>query len=137
MSADEEERPDEGVRSFTRVLDQVNHGHATLDLSQEMHTVVNLLRAQAERHDALVKGKMTVKLDLEVSPHGELRIAVQSTSSVSKPKAHGSTAWLTPGGNVTFEHPRQQSLPLTEVINPATGEITDINNGIAETRSDK
>lgn len=137
MSAAEEEPIDEGVRSFTRILDQINHGHASIELSEEMHTTVGLLRAQAERHDAIVKGKMTIKIDLEVLPHGEVRLAVQSSSSISKPKAHGSTAWLTPGGNVTFEHPQQQKLPLTEVINKSTGEITDINNGIAETRSDK
>lgn len=121
------EEPKEGVRSFTRMLDHIGYGQAQIDLSQELHTVVGQLLDHSQRHDVPVKGKMKVTLDLEVEPHGELRITVGSSHTVSKPKSHGSTAWLSDGGNVTFENPRQTSLPLTEVIDKTTGEVHDVN----------
>ena len=119
---------DEGTRSFTRVLDQINHGQAQVDMSEELQEVCTSLMKQARLHKAEVKGKMTVTLDLLMTPHGEMRITCGSKSGINKPKSHGSTTWVTDQGNVTFKNPRQTELPLHDVDDPAAGAPRDIGD---------
>ena len=123
---------DDGTRSFTRVLDQINFGQAQVDLSEELQDCCSTLMKQARHHKSEVKGKMTVTLELLMTPHGEMKITCNSKSTINKPKSHGSTTWVTDQGNVTFKNPRQTELPLHEVDDPAAGAPKDINDETGE-----
>jgi hypothetical protein len=123
-----ENAPDEGTRSFTRTIDQLNFGETQIEMSEELHDLTIRMLAHARKHACEVKGRMTVTLDLTCDGHGQLMIQASSKSGVAKPKGGTSHAWLTPGGNVTFKNPRQQELPLHEVNNEP-GDILDIEAG--------
>lgn len=118
--------PDEGTRSFTRTVDQLNFGQTQVEMSEELHDLTIRMLNHAKKHACEVKGKMIVTLDLVCDGHGQLGIQASSKSGVAKPKGGTSHAWLTKQGNVTFKNPRQTELPLREVNNEP-GDIRDVD----------
>lgn len=123
-----EQQEDEGTRGFAHFISVLGQGEAHADISQELHKLTSELHGLAKGAGAVTKGKLTLVLSLEVKPSGEMQVGHGVKITSSKPKKATSHAWVTKGGNVTFEHPRQQSLPLRDASDhdPETGEVRQV-----------
>ena len=115
------ERP-EGARSFARFLEKLADGDAHVELSEALHTLGAQLREEAIRVDNRVKGEITLKLAIEVEPNGVVAIRYDVKTKTPEAKRPSSVGWISTGGNLLFENPRQQKLPLREV---GSGEVVD------------
>lgn len=109
------EEKEEGARSFTRFIDQLAYGEVQGELSEDLHDLISTLQKDASMHQSKAKGALTLKLDIEVDDRGVA--TVKPLITVKKPKSRRSpaTMWVTAGGNLTPQNPRQQELPLREV----------------------
>ena len=112
---DEEKLIEEGPRSFARFLEQVADGQAQLDLSDELYRLCLRLREEALAQTSAVTGELDLKLTIRVEPTGIVAIAYGIKRKEPAPKRPGSIMWLTEGGNLTPQNPRQQTLPLVDV----------------------
>ncbi|GAB5541342.1 MAG: hypothetical protein SangKO_011020 [Sandaracinaceae bacterium] len=111
----DEDYEDEGARSFTRALEMVADGDLVIDASAELFELNQALRREARIRRVAVKGTFTLKLQLVVEPNGPVEIHPSITTKRADRKTARGLLWLTPGGNLTAENPRQQNLPLREV----------------------
>lgn len=119
----------EGARSFTRFLDRVDDGYGSIDMSIELQKLLkNMLdHAQSTRADA--KGKYTLALNFTVAPNGVVNAGYEVSVRTPKRKTGKSTMWVTNGGNLSDDNPRQQKLPLREIERPRVRDIENTNNG--------
>ncbi len=115
-----DEKKDEGVRSAAVLLTQVDDGALNAELSEAIHKTVNQLYEMAHQQAKDAKGEVTLKFGLSVSEKGF--VAVRGTVDTKVPKAKGAAGhfWITPGGNLTLENPRQQKLGFRDVSGPKT-----------------
>jgi hypothetical protein len=113
---------DEGARSFGVFLHELADGDAESELSVEMRDLVTELTGHAINTGQDATGAITLKIQFKVTPRRECSSGYTIDTKKPKPKRAGSTFYVTKGGNLTVEHPRQARLPLREV--PAT-EIKD------------
>lgn len=110
---------DEGTRSFAFLLQQIGDGTLHGQASDELRRVVSELSALAQRVDAKVKGGLTIKLSLSAKPNGTVEVDGVVEAKLPKPRAAGqSVFWISKGGNLSVDNPRQQRLPLREVTPP-------------------
>jgi hypothetical protein len=107
----------EGPRSFTRFFDDIGEGDFQRDAAEKLFELVSALRDEAIYCNGKVKGKFALTLDFSIDPRGV--VAVDCDSKIKKPtrKRAPAQAWITAGGNLTLEHPRQLKLPVREVKN--------------------
>lgn len=111
---------DEGTRSFAFLFQQIGEGALHGQASDELRRVVAELSALAARVDAKVKGGLTIKLSLAAKPNGTVEVDGVVEAKLPKPRAAGNSVfWITKGGNLSVDNPRQQRLPLREVNGPA------------------
>lgn len=110
-------RDKEGPRSFARIIHDLGDGDVHADLSADLHALVSAIRDQALSVDGASKSKgvMTVKITCECDARGIVGIHVDSAVKTPKRRRPKYQAWVTGGGNLTTEHPRQVRLPLQEV----------------------
>lgn len=101
---------DTGPRSFARFFENVGEGDFHQDASAKLFELNNSLVEHALRTDAKVKGKLTIVFDVSIDPRGNVGVNVETTIKKPKVKRAPAQAWVTKG-NITFEHPRQGSLP--------------------------
>jgi hypothetical protein len=117
MAKNDREIPDnrEGPRSFTVFYQDVADGDFQRDASEELFALTGALRDEALRVNGKVKGEITIKLNISIDPRGV--IGVDQDIKTKKPKIRRATAqaWITAGGNITLQHPRQLTLPVREV----------------------
>jgi|SRR5690606_22136906 len=110
---------DEGPRSFAVVFQTIADGEAHTEASEEMQGLLKLLQEEARNTNGTASGSMTIKLGLKVDAKGVATIAY--SVDVKKPtrKRPGATMWVTKGGNLSPDNPRQQKLPLRDVSAPS------------------
>lgn len=116
MAKDEEK--EEGPRSFARVLEQLGSGDALPDINESFHELLVALRTQAMAQQSDVKGKFVLGLGITVDEKGVVGIVYDVKVTEPKPRRPGSVFWITRGGNLTVENPRQVKLPLVDVKAP-------------------
>lgn len=121
------EHEEEGTRSFTRALDAIADGDLVIDAGEELHKLLRQLRAEGDRRHGDVKGTFTLKLAITVERGGVVEIRPTITAKASDRKLSRGTLWMTPGGNLTPENPRQQKLGLREVT-ASVGKTRDVND---------
>lgn len=129
MSKNEEieEHIEEGPRSFAHQIATMCNGATNIEASQELHDLLLALRAEAAARRKNVKGVFKLELHIEVNDDDVVAVAPSIKSKCPEPRRATSIMWLTAGGNLTPENPRQQELPgVREVPRPAVREI-DIN----------
>lgn len=120
----------EGPRSFARFLEGLGDGDAVNELSEQLFELTGKLQDEALARGDKVAGMLTFKLAISADPRGNVGMVYDVEIKKPKPKRVPAIGWLTKGGNVTFEHPKQIKLPLREVSAGAesmdleTGEIT-------------
>lgn len=128
MSKDE----DEGARSFARFFTLIDDGGAEVECSAALQALAQKLREESQATQGEVAGTLTLTLKLKV--HAEVcTVGYSLKAKEPEPKRASSIFWLTKGGNLTPENPRQQKLAfVAEVPKPETREAPA---GAAETRS--
>jgi hypothetical protein len=113
----------EGPRSFTRWFEKLGDAQANHDMSVALHELGGVLRAQSlERGEA--KGEITLTLKFKVDAYQQVITSYAIKVKEPEPARPSSMFWLTKGGNLGTENPRQTTLPLREVVNE-DGEIVD------------
>lgn len=122
-----EEHTEEGPRSFAHQIATMCNGETNIEASQELHDLLLALRAEALARRKKVKGEFKLVFAIEVNDDDVVTISPSIKSKAPEPRRSGSIWWLTPGGNLTPENPRQAVLPgIREVPRPAVREV-DIN----------
>ena len=115
----ESTRGDEGNRGFAVFLGQIDEGAFHAELSGATRELVTSLNEFANRFHRNGKGELTITLAFDVDEKGVTSVVGGFKAKLPKiPKAK-SQFFLTAGGNLTLENPRQQKLPLREVAGAA------------------
>lgn len=116
-------KAEEGVRSAAVLLAQVDDGALNAEFSERLHETVQKLYEHAVETAKDAKGRVSLTLDLAVSEKGFVGLRGTVETKIPKRKASLSHFWISPGGNLTVENPRQQKLPLREVAGNAATHI--------------
>lgn len=106
---------DVGPRSFARFVEQLGGGDVHEDLSQANFELGKALQDLALGTDSKVKGELRVVFKYTCDARGIVGVDVDHTIKKPKRKRATSVAWVNKQGNLVFEPPRQQKLPLHEV----------------------
>lgn len=120
---------EEGARSFTRALEQVDDGHGVIDMSIELQKLMQNLLEHAQRTQSDAKGVYSLKLGFSVAPNGITNIGYEISVKTPKRKTGKTTMWLTAGGNLSVNNPRQMEMKLREV--EATRHYQEVDNDVA------
>ena len=124
---EEKKKPpdEEGPRSFARVLELLDGGAAHSQLSADLQHLGITCKKEAVAQNGKVKAKLTFTLTMEVEPRDDT-VALKWASKVQEPtrKTGGSIFWLTKGGNLSREAPKQLSLSVRVV--ETDGEARDV-----------
>lgn len=118
MAETEKKPAEEGPRSFTVFMRDLSDGEAEGELSYQLHELCKRMQEEAAARNDKVKGKLALTVSLQAEPSGI--VGVSYAVDVKAPKRRTSPAvfWLTRGGNLTGQNPKQQKLPLREVAAP-------------------
>lgn len=118
-----------GPRSFARFIETAGDGDFHQELSEGLQELSQSIQSEALRTNAKIKGKLSLTMTLSCDPRGV--IGIDCDVAVKKPRAKRATAqaWINKDGNVVFEHPRQQKLPLREVTLERDREHVDLETG--------
>lgn len=115
------------VRKTVTMLAMIGDGDFERELDDEMMALnAALLEHTGGRKKAKAKGKITVTFDFEVVDGA---VTITPDLAVKKPKPARSTGffWLTPGGELSTEHPQQMRMDFearakagTAIVAPTT-----------------
>ena len=119
----------EGPRSFSVLLTSLDDGTVHTELSEKLHALVSELRDRSTAEDRKLRGELGLKLTIDVRK-GVADVTADITTKTPKRKREPSTVWVTKGGNLTTEVPRQEKLPLREV--PASNDAPSAPRSIAK-----
>lgn len=118
---------EEGPRSFLHFLTELGGGDAGRELSEELHELGRRLLHESTAREAKVTGELTLKIKLKAERNGLVATFYEIKRKDPSRSTTPGVAWLTAGGNLSSENPRQADLPgLREVPRPS-GEVRDIN----------
>lgn len=123
----EQEKKDDGPRSFTVFLAQCEDGQLNAELSAQLQRLATTMARHAEHYGA-AKGTFSLALSLSMDAMGTTRVKADFKTKEPKAGRLDSTFWLNPSHNFVNENPKQTKLALREV--PAPGPARDV--GIAE-----
>lgn len=110
-----EEDQEEGPRSFAHTIATICEGELNSAASEELHRMVGYLEDEATGRRSKVKGKFKLELDLTVDDAGTVLFSYSIKTKVPEPRRQAAVMWITKGGNLSPENPRQTRLPLREV----------------------
>lgn len=125
MGTKQPEKQDEGARSFGVLLQSIGDGTFHAEVSEEMHALTKKLDGHAFDFGK-AKGTITIALTVEIDRDGVVTIDPDVKLKVPKPARKKGRFWVTPGGNLSPENPKQAQLPLREV--PAAARAQDIGD---------
>lgn len=109
---------EEGPRSFGVILQKVADGAAEAELSRELFTLTKTIKEEARMRAGKVKGTLTLKLDIEAEgDDGVVKVAFDVAVKAPKPQRRNGHFWITEGGNLTSQAPKQTGLPFQDVAN--------------------
>jgi hypothetical protein len=117
MSKDKktDEPAEEGARSFLVFLRDLGEGEAESELSYQLHELCKRIQEEASAQGSKVRGALSLKLRIVAEPKGPVGISYDVETKSPKRKTSPAVMWLTKGGNLTPDNPRQQRLGLREV----------------------
>ena len=115
----------EGPRSFGVILAGLDDGSIHQELSEQLHRVVTELRDRSVTEDRKLSGSLVLTLKLDVRK-GVADVTADVATKLPRRRREPTTVWVTKGGNLTTEVPRQEKLPLREV--PAGDAAADNTN---------
>lgn len=112
----------EGPRDFTAFLRNLRDGSFVHEASDELYALIQQLATHASTHTR-AKGKLVLTLALDIEANGVAKVVADITTKSPKPERGSSHMWVTRGGNLSPENPRQQKLPLREVSAKAARDL--------------
>lgn len=124
------EQRSEGARSFSHLIATVGDGDLHADLSDAMNRLTRILKATAQERDSSASGRIVLTLDIEVDKKGVAE--VEGSYTVKEPRARRHTVralYVTAGGNLTAEDPRQQKLPMRSIATGTSEASRDVARG--------
>ena len=107
---------DEGPRSFLHFLRDLADGAANVDLSQELHELCKLLLQESKSRNDDVSGELTLKIRLGAEPNGFCNASYSVAVKKPAPRRAAGHFWLTQGGNLSTENPRQMDFPTVREV---------------------
>lgn len=113
MSESTEEQ--EGPRAFSVLLQAIADGELHLEAGKKTQALLKKLRDHAETNNSTASGKLTIELGFRIDARGVVTVGHSVEAVEPKTKRAPATMWLTKGGNLTPENPRQMSLGLRTV----------------------
>ena len=119
MSEEKQEAP----RGFSVVLGQINDGAFHADVSEQLQTLAATLKRQAENYSKGAKGTLTITLSLSAEDNGTITIDGEVKAKAPKERKAKSLFWVTDGGNLVVDNPRQPKLPFAVVPTQAAREV--------------
>ena len=111
MSKDATAAADEGARSATRFIEKIADGQCQADLSHALHKLGLKLAVETRNRAAKCTGELVLKIKLTAEPTGIVGVGYEINAKEPKSPTSGSVFWLTKGGNLSDENPRQTSFP--------------------------
>jgi hypothetical protein len=129
----ETEAPDEGARSFARLVATLSDGDCERETSLALQKLVGAIRLESKRTNRKVKAAINLAISLEYKGDA---VTVGYTLKVKEPTPERgeSMFFVTPGGNLTREVPKQENLPFRVVDNTEKPETRDAPAGATEAR---
>lgn len=124
---------DEGARSFAHLLTQIDEGSFNEELSAAMRELARDLNSYACKFRRDGKGEIAIGLRVAVDEKGVTSVVGEFKVKRPKVPRASSQFFLTVGGNLSLENPRQQKLPLREVAGP--GPARELADDIQPVRS--
>lgn len=115
LSTETDEIEREGPRSFGVFLHALADGEAMAACSNELHKLVSVLQDESLEQNAELKGELRLTIKVTADPKGHVAVSYDLATKEPKPVRSSSIMWITKGGNLTVENPRQQKLPLRDV----------------------
>ncbi|MGW8286200.1 MAG: hypothetical protein ACWGPR_10830 [Candidatus Deferrimicrobiaceae bacterium] len=115
MSEDIDDIEREGPRSFGVFLNGLADGEAMAACSHDLHELVQKLQEESVAQNKDLRGELKLSIQLIADPKGFVAVGYDIATKAPKPQRSGSMMWITRGGNLSLENPRQQKLPLREV----------------------
>lgn len=112
--AEEKSTKTEGPRSFANLIAELTDdegGSLNTVVSTELHELTRDLHAESRLRDAKVKGEFTLTLTFVVHK-GKATITPDVKVKRPKRRRRDFDTWVTAGGNITTEVPRQLKMPL-------------------------
>ncbi len=117
-------KTEEGPRNAAVLITQIDEGRLHAELSESIHDTVKRLYDHAVQHGGKdAKGTVTMSLSFAVSDRGFVGVCAEVATKLPKAPPSTSHFWITPGGNLTLDNPRQQKLPLREVAPPPVAPV--------------
>lgn len=107
-------KTEEGARSLAVLLQAIGEGTFHAECSEELHQMVRKLEQHAYDFSK-AKGTITIALTVDIDREGVVTIDPDVKVKVPKPARKKGRFWVTPGGNLSPENPKQQKLPLRDV----------------------
>ncbi len=112
---EQEQKTEEGPRSFAILLNKLADGDAERDVSQELHKLLKELVHQATTQNREVKGSLELKLKFVADPRRTMKIGYDiKRTDPAKPRP-SAVMFVTPGCNLTEDSPRQEQFPFRDV----------------------
>ena len=131
-----EENKGESPRSFAtlsqEMVDEETGRSLNDSMSRELQTLLRALRNQSVARDGVVSGSLTLTLGIKVDRKGRVTLSPDIATKVPRPKPRDLDLWMTKGGNLSVEQPRQEKLPFGAAEGGANGAAnTNTTNGSA------
>jgi hypothetical protein len=105
----------EGPRSAAVLLHEIGDGALLALLSNEIQTVVNACQDYALAEGAPGTGEITLKLAFKAEKNGTCAVRAEVKSKAPRAKLPPAAMWISKGGNLLVENPRQKNLEFRDV----------------------
>lgn len=119
-----EEKTEEGPRAFSVFIQDLAEGEAHRQLSEQLHKVAKAVLSEAKARGNKAAGSITLKLIVASNSQGVAGVRYDIDVKLPKPQKSDGVFWITKGGNLTVENPRQLKLGVRDV-GPVPGEARD------------
>lgn len=106
---------DEMPRSAAVILHELGDGSTLAELSAEIQRTVLACERYALDMGSAGKGKVVLTLDMRVEKNGTCAVRASVAAKVPRAVAPPAAMWVTKGGNLSPENPRQAGLPFRDV----------------------
>jgi hypothetical protein len=123
-----DEHTPEGAHSFSHLVAVLANGKLERELSERLHDLAIKLK-QVANASGKSKGALAIKFNFKTESDGTTQITydVKLTEPVrDRPTA---IAWMTPGGNMTIENPRQTEMGFLRDASGSTPRVRDPGEG--------
>jgi hypothetical protein len=125
---------DEMHRSFNFLFARLANQEAHREASAELHGLLSKLKTLSQMKRGAAVGKLTITVSAKVD--GDMvAFGYDVTTKEPKPPREGTLCWLTRGGNVAFEDPKQLSLKGVREVpraEPEDDELLDVDGTTGE-----